>query len=699
MHGRSPRHRLIRSPSPGRTRARVGVALLSLALAAAACSGGGRQAHPVGATTTTPVPVPDRRSQAGRHASHRRRHPRPRPRPGGAGERAGARARAGGRVGRAGQPADRPAGAAPALQLPDGGPAQTNASPSPSPGTRHTESRSNADTLSGPVPDLAGAQPKITDGGRMATITLRTVRWDVPSGRRVTATDELRALKRLCLPQISSPVRGYLEESVVGYAAACRAAGARPAEDARRARRGHHHRPDHPGRHDPADPAAAPHQRSDRHPLAARDLAAAGRVVRRRGGHQRPAGLRRRRALPLRRPADGRDVRPVTQPLVEPGQRPAAARLRRPRLGARRDDGREGAPNSCSPAAPTSRSTCRATRRSWRRSAATDALITTPSQASVVLAVGSRGPGGARLGVPGRAARARRLHRRGDPHPRRDGAGRRASPPPTDDLLTNLSLTPDGKRTPAAVAEPVANPVARADTDCVRQPRRRRPGTSRRARRRSANRFPPARCAPHARCHRRDAATAHPEHRASRRRRRRSSLRGWRVAGVRLRVVAPTATAVRRTGPARRLGPAARGPRRCVTRRRAACSPRCWTPTWPGRRCGRAAPRSAVARASCWRATAERQEAAAVAAWQALDSTLEHGRGHRAAGAIEHRLPARPERRAGADLTAVRQRGPGECGPWFHPSGGSRTNAYPDAVASPRHAFPGGGGPRRAETR
>ena len=106
-------------------------------------------------------------------------------------------------------------------------PTQTGASASPAAGASPAQAGGNAAILSGPVPDLAGAQPKISDGGRKATITLRTVRWDVPSGRRVTATDELRALKRLCLPQISSPVRGYFEESVVGYAAACRAAGAR----------------------------------------------------------------------------------------------------------------------------------------------------------------------------------------------------------------------------------------------------------------------------------------------------------------------------------------------------------------------------------------------------------------------------------------------------------------------------------------
>jgi peptide/nickel transport system substrate-binding protein len=80
----------------------------------------------------------------------------------------------------------------------------------------------------GPKPDLATGAPKLTDGGLTATITLRTARWDVPSTRRVTATDQLRALKRLCLPTVASPVSGYLAESVVGYAAACQAIASEP---------------------------------------------------------------------------------------------------------------------------------------------------------------------------------------------------------------------------------------------------------------------------------------------------------------------------------------------------------------------------------------------------------------------------------------------------------------------------------------
>ena len=80
----------------------------------------------------------------------------------------------------------------------------------------------------GPKPDLATGAPKLTDGGLTATITLRTARWDVPSSRRVTATDQLRALKRLCLPSVGSPVSGYLAESVVGYAAACQAIANHP---------------------------------------------------------------------------------------------------------------------------------------------------------------------------------------------------------------------------------------------------------------------------------------------------------------------------------------------------------------------------------------------------------------------------------------------------------------------------------------
>jgi ABC-type transport system substrate-binding protein len=77
------------------------------------------------------------------------------------------------------------------------------------------------DATTGPAPDLAADPPKLSDGGRTATISLRSARWDVPNPRRVTANDALRALKRLCLPAISSPVRGFLDESVVGYADAC----------------------------------------------------------------------------------------------------------------------------------------------------------------------------------------------------------------------------------------------------------------------------------------------------------------------------------------------------------------------------------------------------------------------------------------------------------------------------------------------
>jgi peptide/nickel transport system substrate-binding protein len=84
------------------------------------------------------------------------------------------------------------------------------------------------DQTTGPKPDLAAGAPKLTDGGRTATITLRTARWDVPSSRRVTAADQLRALKRLCLPTVNSPVSGYLAESVVGYAAACRSLTVHP---------------------------------------------------------------------------------------------------------------------------------------------------------------------------------------------------------------------------------------------------------------------------------------------------------------------------------------------------------------------------------------------------------------------------------------------------------------------------------------
>ncbi len=79
-----------------------------------------------------------------------------------------------------------------------------------------------------PVADLATGAPQLSDDGLTATISLRAARWDVANPRRVTSTDALRALKRLCLPSVRSPVAGFLAESVVGYASACARITRRP---------------------------------------------------------------------------------------------------------------------------------------------------------------------------------------------------------------------------------------------------------------------------------------------------------------------------------------------------------------------------------------------------------------------------------------------------------------------------------------
>jgi peptide/nickel transport system substrate-binding protein len=76
-----------------------------------------------------------------------------------------------------------------------------------------------------PTPDLAAGPPSFSEDRQTATITLRPARWNVPGGRNVTAGDLLRALKRLCAPQVLAPERSSLSEVVVGYADFCTRAG------------------------------------------------------------------------------------------------------------------------------------------------------------------------------------------------------------------------------------------------------------------------------------------------------------------------------------------------------------------------------------------------------------------------------------------------------------------------------------------
>lgn len=72
-----------------------------------------------------------------------------------------------------------------------------------------------------PSPDLATGPPSLSSDRLTATITLRPARWNTTGGRDVTSGDVLRAMKRLCAPDVLAPERGYLSEVVVGYADFC----------------------------------------------------------------------------------------------------------------------------------------------------------------------------------------------------------------------------------------------------------------------------------------------------------------------------------------------------------------------------------------------------------------------------------------------------------------------------------------------
>ncbi|MGF7236526.1 MAG: ABC transporter substrate-binding protein [Frankia sp.] len=81
-----------------------------------------------------------------------------------------------------------------------------------------------------PVPDLAAGAPVVTDGDRTWTVKVRpAARWDVPGGRRVTATDVARGIKRLCTPPDQAPERGYFAATVVGFTAYCARVARTPA--------------------------------------------------------------------------------------------------------------------------------------------------------------------------------------------------------------------------------------------------------------------------------------------------------------------------------------------------------------------------------------------------------------------------------------------------------------------------------------
>jgi ABC-type transport system substrate-binding protein len=75
-----------------------------------------------------------------------------------------------------------------------------------------------------PVPDLATSMPKVTNGGKTYTITIRQgAMWDTTPPRQVTAADEVLGIKRLCNPVSPTGAPGYYEATIVGFTSYCNA--------------------------------------------------------------------------------------------------------------------------------------------------------------------------------------------------------------------------------------------------------------------------------------------------------------------------------------------------------------------------------------------------------------------------------------------------------------------------------------------
>ncbi|MGH9107499.1 MAG: ABC transporter substrate-binding protein [Acidimicrobiales bacterium] len=73
-----------------------------------------------------------------------------------------------------------------------------------------------------PVPDLATAMPKVTNGGKTYTVTIRKgAFWNTTPPRQVTAQDEITGMKRLCNPISPTGAPGYFEDTIVGMKAYC----------------------------------------------------------------------------------------------------------------------------------------------------------------------------------------------------------------------------------------------------------------------------------------------------------------------------------------------------------------------------------------------------------------------------------------------------------------------------------------------
>lgn len=617
MHGRSSRHRLIRSPVLGRTRARVGCAALSVLLLTAACGGGAAKPTP---SPSSPTPSPT----SG-------------PRPGGTLRIAGVTrvldldpaAPENEQIPAPGQSlvsvaqGNQLIGRLVLRQLygyPSTDPTAVSASASPAPGTSDSSNSTIGPTQSGPVPDLAGGAPKLTDGGLKATITLQTVRWDVPSGRRVTATDELRALKRLCLPQISSPVRGYLEESVVGYAAACRELAVHP-----------------------------PATLNDLDAVSISGLTTQGdtslQIQLLRPTNDLTAILAFPETAPL--PVESFvGLRVTNDPLnfvgdgpyrfVSPQAGETYALSRNPSWNQGGDPLRRAYVDHISVRGGMTAAKVTDLVRTggadlsldvpvspqFAASAATDTVITTAAQSTVVLAVGSRGPASLRLAVPGvRRVLAACI----DTGTRTRIAAALGSglATPSSDLLADLSLTPGGERTPSPSPSVTPTPSLTPTTGASASPGSTSSAPASGAPSSSAS--PSNSAVPLARCARTVGVTGAtlimliPNTLQSR---AVASIIASRlaIAGLRLRFAAPSAT---RYASLARVGgwdlllavrplryPAPRGVLAPLL-----------DAAWPGADAV-SLPRSPTLLTQLLAANAERQKDASTAAWQAFDTTL-----------------------------------------------------------------------------
>ena len=73
-------------------------------------------------------------------------------------------------------------------------------------------------------PDLATAQPTISNGGLQESVTIRTgAMWDTTPPRQVNAQDVINGVKRSCNPTFPWAGQPDISDVLVGYAAYCTA--------------------------------------------------------------------------------------------------------------------------------------------------------------------------------------------------------------------------------------------------------------------------------------------------------------------------------------------------------------------------------------------------------------------------------------------------------------------------------------------